>query len=104
MLTLSPVFNAPQDITTFLAWASAPEHDERKLVGLKALTVIGIMWAFALYQKRLKVGSISAAGVLPTCRMSLRECQPLLSMLMASRWQNADDCTPFVTPPRSGRR
>ena len=43
-----------KDVTTFLSWAAAPEHDERKLVGVKALTLIGVMWCFALYQKRLK--------------------------------------------------
>ncbi|KAI8468477.1 MAG: ubiquinol:cytochrome c oxidoreductase cytochrome c1, mitochondrial [Monoraphidium minutum] len=52
-----------KDITTFLAWASAPEHDERKLVGFKALAVIGIMWAFAIYQKRLKWAPLKSRRV-----------------------------------------
>jgi ubiquinol-cytochrome c reductase cytochrome c1 subunit len=43
-----------KDVTTFLAWAASPEQDERKLMGVKAITVIGIMWAFAVYQKRLR--------------------------------------------------
>ncbi|KAF8072580.1 hypothetical protein HT031_000240 [Scenedesmus sp. PABB004] len=43
-----------KDVTTFLAWAASPEQDERKLMGVKALTIIGIMWGFALYQKRLR--------------------------------------------------
>jgi ubiquinol-cytochrome c reductase cytochrome c1 subunit len=41
-------------VTTFLAWAASPEHDERKLMGIKGITIIGIMWAFALYHKRLR--------------------------------------------------
>jgi ubiquinol-cytochrome c reductase cytochrome c1 subunit len=41
-------------VTTFLAWAASPEHDERKLMGIKGLTVIGIMFLFATYQKRLR--------------------------------------------------
>lgn len=43
-----------QDVTTFLAWAASPEHDERKLMGIKGMTIIGIMWAFAIYHKRLR--------------------------------------------------
>jgi ubiquinol-cytochrome c reductase cytochrome c1 subunit len=43
-----------QDVTTFLAWAAAPEMDERKLMGIKGMTIIGVMWAFAIYQKRLR--------------------------------------------------
>lgn len=41
-------------MTTFLAWAASPEHDERKLMGIKGITIISIMWAFALYHKRLR--------------------------------------------------
>jgi ubiquinol-cytochrome c reductase cytochrome c1 subunit len=55
--------SAPQDVTTFLAWAASPEHDERKLVGVKALTIIGIMWAFAVYQKRLKWAPLKSRRV-----------------------------------------
>ena len=29
-------------------------EDERKLMGVKAITIIGIMCAFAVYQKRLR--------------------------------------------------
>lgn len=43
-----------KDVTTFLAWAASPEHDERKLMGIKGMTIIGIMWAFAIYHKRLR--------------------------------------------------
>lgn len=43
-----------QDVTTFLAWAACPEQDERKLMGVKAMALIGIMWAYAVYQKRLR--------------------------------------------------
>ncbi len=41
-------------MTTFLAWAASPEQDERKLMGIKAMTLISIMMMFAMYQKRLK--------------------------------------------------
>lgn len=52
-----------KDVTTFLAWAAAPEHDERKLMGFKAMTIIGIMWFFALYQKRLKWAPLKSRRV-----------------------------------------
>lgn len=41
---LRAVLENTQDVTTFLAWAAAPEHDERKLMGIKGMTIIGIMW------------------------------------------------------------
>lgn len=43
-----------KDVTTFLAWASNPEHDERKQMGLKVVVVASIMFVFAAYMKRLK--------------------------------------------------
>lgn len=43
-----------KDVVTFLAWAAAPEQDERKLVGIKALAILSLMIAYAAYQKRLK--------------------------------------------------
>lgn len=43
-----------QDVTTFLAWAASPEMDERKLMGIKGLTILGVMWCFAIYSKRLR--------------------------------------------------
>jgi ubiquinol-cytochrome c reductase cytochrome c1 subunit len=43
-----------QDVTTFLAWAATPEQDERKLVGLKAITILSFMLIYAIYQKKLR--------------------------------------------------
>ena len=43
-----------KDVATFLTWASNPEADERKLVGLKVILVTSIMFVFAAYMKRLK--------------------------------------------------
>lgn len=52
-----------QDVTTFLAWAASPEHDERKLVGIKALTILAFMIAFAMYQKKLKWAPLKSRKV-----------------------------------------
>ncbi|KAI9179168.1 cytochrome c1 [Blastocladiella emersonii ATCC 22665] len=43
-----------KDVTTFLAWAAEPEHDERKLMGLKAVILLTGMSAFSLWLKRFK--------------------------------------------------
>lgn len=43
-----------KDVSTFLAWSAEPEHDERKRMGLKALTMLSMLGAFLLYAKRQK--------------------------------------------------
>lgn len=62
MLTLLAVALL-QDVTTFLAWAASPEADERKLMGIKAVAIISIMWAFALYQKRLRWSTLKSRRI-----------------------------------------
>merc|ERR1711972_1153514 len=41
-----------KDVTTFLAWAAEPEHDNRKLMGVKWITVLCLVWIQAVYYKR----------------------------------------------------
>lgn len=41
-----------KDVTSFLTWASAPEHDERKLMGLRAISLVLMLTGFVLYAKR----------------------------------------------------
>ena len=52
----TPARGAParQDVTTFLAWAAEPEHDERKLMGAKWIFVLAVVWVTAAYYKRWK--------------------------------------------------
>lgn len=54
--SFTPSCMAPvlQDVTTFLAWAAEPEHDERKLMGAKWIFVLAIVWVTAAYYKRWK--------------------------------------------------
>lgn len=52
-----------QDITTFLAWAASPEHDERKQTGLKALAIISVMLLYAIYQKQLRWAPLKSRRV-----------------------------------------
>uniref|UniRef100_A0A061R6U7 Ubiquinol-cytochrome c reductase cytochrome c1 subunit n=1 Tax=Tetraselmis sp. GSL018 TaxID=582737 RepID=A0A061R6U7_9CHLO len=41
-----------KDVVTFLAWAAEPEHDDRKLMGVKWITVLALVWLQAVYYKR----------------------------------------------------
>jgi len=43
-----------KDVTTFLAWTSEPENDERKLMGFKWITMLSIMFFTTWYYKRVK--------------------------------------------------
>ncbi|KAJ1652979.1 cytochrome c1 [Dispira simplex] len=47
-----------KDVTCFLAWAAEPEHDERKLVGLKAMIIFGSLFALSVWLKRFKFASL----------------------------------------------
>jgi ubiquinol-cytochrome c reductase cytochrome c1 subunit len=47
--------SAPQiakDVTTFLSWASEPEHDDRKRTGIKAMVLCTLLAGLTLYMKR----------------------------------------------------
>jgi ubiquinol-cytochrome c reductase cytochrome c1 subunit len=50
-------------VTTFLAWTAMPEHDERKLMGVKACIVLSIMFVFSAYMKRLKWAPLKSRKV-----------------------------------------
>ncbi|KAI9094708.1 cytochrome C1 family-domain-containing protein [Phlyctochytrium arcticum] len=43
-----------KDVTAFLAWASYPEQDERKKMGMKTLAICGTLLGFAIWWKRFK--------------------------------------------------
>lgn len=53
-----------QDVTTFLAWAAEPEHDERKLAGAKWMVVLTLVWMTAVYYKRWKWAPIKSRRVI----------------------------------------
>jgi len=52
--TPSSISQMAKDVSTFLAWASEPNHDERKQLGIKSLIVLGCLVVPTLYWKRLK--------------------------------------------------
>ncbi|ORX92405.1 hypothetical protein K493DRAFT_338827 [Basidiobolus meristosporus CBS 931.73] len=43
-----------KDVVTFLSWASEPEHDERKKLGLKAVTILSGLFFISIWLKRFK--------------------------------------------------
>lgn len=43
-----------KDVSTFLAWASEPEHDDRKRMGLKAMILLSALTGLSLWIKRFK--------------------------------------------------
>jgi ubiquinol-cytochrome c reductase cytochrome c1 subunit len=43
-----------KDVTTFLAWAAEPEHDERKLLGIKVVSLLVVFAVPAIFYRRLK--------------------------------------------------
>ena len=53
-----------QDVTTFLAWAAEPEHDERKLMGVKFIMVLTLAWMSAAYYKRWKWAPLKSRRVI----------------------------------------
>lgn len=52
--TPATVSQMSKDVCTFLKWAAEPEHDDRKRMGIKALTILSVMAMIALYYKRHK--------------------------------------------------
>lgn len=53
-----------QDVVTFLSWAAEPEHDERKLSGIKWLFILSLVLATAVYYKRWKWAPIKSRRII----------------------------------------
>jgi ubiquinol-cytochrome c reductase cytochrome c1 subunit len=43
-----------KDVSTFLRWASEPEHDDRKKMGMKVLLIFSFLAVVTFYWKRQK--------------------------------------------------
>lgn len=55
-----------KDVTTFLAWTSQPEHDERKRLALKVLPAAFILLGVTFYLKRLSFASLKSKKIVFT--------------------------------------
>lgn len=53
-----------KDVTIFLAWTAEPEHDERKLVGMKYMTGLTIMLYLTWYFKRYRWNRLKTRRVI----------------------------------------
>jgi ubiquinol-cytochrome c reductase cytochrome c1 subunit len=56
--TPSSISQMAKDVSTFLAWAAEPEHDDRKRIGVKALTLFALTFIPTLIWKRHKWASL----------------------------------------------
>lgn len=52
-----------KDVSSFLIWASYPEHDERKKMGMKALAVFGLLLGVSVWWKRFKWSYIKSRKI-----------------------------------------
>lgn len=52
--TPATVSQLAKDVCTFLKWAAEPELDDRKRMGMKALTILSIIMFITWYYKRHK--------------------------------------------------
>ncbi|KAG0087169.1 cytochrome c1 [Podila epicladia] len=53
-----------KDVTIFLSWAAEPEMDERKKMGMKALTMLAVLTGLSVYLKRHKWAGIKTRKIL----------------------------------------
>lgn len=53
-----------KDVVTFLSWASEPELDERKKMGLQATIILSAMFGLSIWLKRFKWTPIKARKIL----------------------------------------
>jgi len=52
--TPATVSQMAKDVGTFLKWAAEPEHDTRKRMGMKVMSIVAVMAMFLFYYKRHK--------------------------------------------------
>jgi ubiquinol-cytochrome c reductase cytochrome c1 subunit len=52
-----------KDVSEFLHWASYPEHDERKMMGIKAMVVTTGLLGIAIWWKRFKWSYVKSRQV-----------------------------------------
>lgn len=58
--TPATVSQLAKDVSVFLKWAAEPEHDDRKRLGMKVITLVAFMAAACLYYKRHKWAALKS--------------------------------------------
>ncbi|KAJ3378239.1 cytochrome c1 [Entophlyctis sp. JEL0112] len=52
-----------KDVTTFLSWASSPEHDERKKMGMRSIAISTLLLLLSVWYKRFKWAGIKTRQI-----------------------------------------
>jgi len=55
-----------KDVTTFLTWTASPEHDMRKKMAIKGLSMLGLLMGITYYVKRHKWSTIKSRKIFYT--------------------------------------
>ena len=55
-----------KDVCTFLTWTASPEHDMRKKMAIKALSMMALLAGFSYYLKRHKWSVIKSRKIIYT--------------------------------------
>lgn len=59
-----------KDVCTFLTWTASPEHDMRKKMAIKGLSMLGILMGITYYIKRHKWSVIKSRKILYTPKIA----------------------------------
>lgn len=65
-----------KDVVTFLSWASEPEHDDRKKMGLSAVTILSAMLALSIVIKKQKFAPLKSRKITCEFKPSHRAVSP----------------------------
>jgi ubiquinol-cytochrome c reductase cytochrome c1 subunit len=60
-----------KDVTTFLAWASEPELDQRKKMGMQATIILSGLFAISIWVKKFKWAPIKSRKLICSSRSFL---------------------------------
>jgi len=71
--TPATISQMAKDVSTFLVWAASPEHDMRKRMAIKALSMLSLLAIFSYYIKRHKWTVIKSRKLVFTPTKRVRE-------------------------------
>lgn len=62
-----------KDVTTFLSWASEPEHDQRKKMGMQSIAILSAMLALSIVIKKQKFAPLKSRKIVCESPRARRE-------------------------------
>lgn len=84
-----------KDVTTFLAWASEPELDQRKKMGMQASIILTGLLAMSIWVKKFKWAGIKSRKLV--CEFA-RARAPLFSPTLVPRYSQGRSLAPDNPP------